>query len=77
MPATLQRLRGPALIIRNSPISSFLLIRPRSSAMNTLAGEVAVSLVLICGAMLMLRTLLKLRNVDAGVRTQNVIATSV
>ena len=41
------------------------------------AGEVAVSLVLICGAMLMLRSLLNLQNEEPGVRTENVIATSV
>ncbi|MGD0200945.1 MAG: ABC transporter permease, partial [Bryobacteraceae bacterium] len=40
-------------------------------------GEVAVSLVLICGASLMFRSLLNLQNGDAGVRTENVIATSV
>jgi len=41
------------------------------------AGEVAVSLVLLCGALLMFRSLLNLRNADAGVRIENVIATSV
>jgi hypothetical protein len=38
--------------------------------------EVAVSLVLICGAVLMFRSLLKLQHVDAGVRIDNVITMS-
>jgi len=42
---------------------------------SLVAGEVAVSLVLICGALLMLRSLFNLQNADAGVRTANVIAT--
>lgn len=41
------------------------------------AGEVAVSLVLVCGAMLMLRSLLNLQSVDAGICVENVIATQV
>ena len=40
-------------------------------------GEVAVSLVLICGAALMFRSLLNLQNGDAGVRIEKVIAASV
>ena len=39
-------------------------------------AEVAVSLVLICGAVLMFRSLLKLQHVDAGVRIDNVITMS-
>jgi putative ABC transport system permease protein len=39
-------------------------------------GEVALSLVLICGAVLMLKSLLKLQRVDAGVRIDNVITMS-
>jgi putative ABC transport system permease protein len=38
--------------------------------------EVAVSLVLICGAVLMFKSLLKLQRVDAGVRIENVITMS-
>ena len=40
-------------------------------------AEVAVSLVLICGASLMFRSLLKLQQVDAGVRIDNVMTMSV
>ncbi|MCP4898905.1 MAG: ABC transporter permease [bacterium] len=36
-------------------------------------GEVAISLVLICGASLLFKSLLKLQQVDTGVRIQNVI----
>ena len=39
-------------------------------------AEVAVSLVLICGAVLMFKSLLKLQRVDAGVRIDNVITMS-
>jgi putative ABC transport system permease protein len=39
--------------------------------------EVALSLVLVCGALLLLRSLLKLQRVDAGVRIENVVTTSV
>jgi len=40
-------------------------------------GEVAVSLVLVCGAVLLFRSLLKLQALDTGVRVENVIAMSV
>lgn len=39
-------------------------------------AEVAVSLILICGAVLMFKSLLKLQRVDAGVRIDNVITMS-
>jgi putative ABC transport system permease protein len=39
--------------------------------------EVALSLVLVCGALLLLRSLLNLQRVDAGVRIENVVTTSV
>ena len=41
-----------------------------------MVAEVAVSLVLICGAVLMFKSLLKLQRVDAGVRIDNVITMS-
>jgi putative ABC transport system permease protein len=41
------------------------------------AVEVAVSLVLVCGALLLFKSLLNLQQVDTGVRTENVITMSV
>lgn len=41
------------------------------------AGEVAISLVLICGALLLFKSLLNLQQVDTGVRTRNVITASL
>ncbi len=40
-------------------------------------GEVALSLVLLCGALLLIRSLLKLQQLDTGVRIENVITTSI
>jgi putative ABC transport system permease protein len=40
-------------------------------------GEVALSLVLVSGALLLLRSLLKLQGLDTGVRVENVITMSV
>jgi predicted permease len=40
-------------------------------------GEVALSLVLVCGALLLLRSLLKLQGLDTGVRMENVVTMSV
>ena len=39
-------------------------------------GEVALSLVLVCGALLLARSLLKLQQLDTGVRIENVITMS-
>jgi putative ABC transport system permease protein len=39
-------------------------------------GEVALSLVLVCGALLLARSLLKLQQLDTGVRVENVITMS-
>ena len=40
-------------------------------------GEVALSLMLVCGALLLMRSLLKLQSLDTGVRTDHVITMSV
>ena len=40
-------------------------------------GEVALSLVLVCGALLLFRSLLKLQQIDTGVRIEKVITMSV
>ena len=40
-------------------------------------GEVALSLVLVCGALLLFRSLLKLQQLDTGVRMEDVITTSI
>ncbi len=42
-----------------------------------LVGEVALSLVLICGALLLFKSLMKLQRVDLGFRVENVIGMSV
>jgi putative ABC transport system permease protein len=39
-------------------------------------GEVALSLLLVCGALLLLRSLLKLQQLDTGIRVENVITMS-
>jgi predicted permease len=41
------------------------------------AGEVALSLVLVCGGLLLFRSLLKLQQLETGVRIENVITMSV
>lgn len=41
------------------------------------AGEVALSVVLVCGALLLVKSLVQLQHVDPGVRTENVLTTSV
>ncbi len=74
----------PSLRASSGALSAFLNQAARGSSGSRavlrriiVAGEVAVSLVLICGASLMFRSLLNLQNGDAGVRIENVIATSV
>ena len=53
------------------------IVRSREGVRRTIVvAEVAVSLVLICGAVLMFKSLLKLQRVDAGVRIDNVITMS-
>jgi putative ABC transport system permease protein len=41
------------------------------------AGEVAVSLVLICGSVLLFKSLVRLQQVDTGVRAPNVVTASI
>jgi putative ABC transport system permease protein len=40
-------------------------------------GEVGLSLVLVCGALLLLKSLLKLQQIETGIRIEHVITTSV
>ncbi|QOY90663.1 ABC transporter permease [Paludibaculum fermentans] len=40
-------------------------------------GEVGLSLVLVCGALLLLKSLLKLQQIETGIRVEHVITTSV
>jgi putative ABC transport system permease protein len=40
-------------------------------------GELALSFVLVCGALLLLRSLLKLQQIDTGVRIENVMTMSI
>ena len=49
-----------------------ILVSRRACAGPSSIAEVAVSLILICGAVLMFKSLLKLQRVDAGVRIDNV-----
>ena len=74
----------PALRISSGGLSASMNQAARGSSGSRamlrraiVAGEVAVSLVLVCGALLMFRSLLNLQNVDPGVRIANVIATRV
>jgi putative ABC transport system permease protein len=54
--------------------SSAIHIRVRRAI---IAGEVALSLVLACGALLLTRSLLKLQQLDTGVRIENVVTASI
>jgi len=74
----------PALETSSGALNTWLNSAPRGSSGSRallrraiVAGEVAVSLVLVCCAVLMFRSLLNLRSVNIGVRVENVIATSV
>ena len=74
----------PSLRASSGTLSAFLNQATRGSSGSRavlrriiVIGEVAVSLLLICGASLLFRSLLNLQNGDAGVRIENVIATSV
>lgn len=74
----------PALQTSFSRLTEFLNQGSRgssgSSAMlrrTIVVGEVALSLVLLCGASLLFRSLVNLQRVDAGVRIENVITASI
>jgi putative ABC transport system permease protein len=72
----------PSLQLSSGRLSSALNQITRGSSSREgirrtiVVAEVAVSLVLICGALLMFKSLMKLQRVDPGVRIDNVITTS-
>ena len=72
----------PALQLSTGRLSQALNLGSRGSSSREgvrrtiVVAEVAVSLILICGAVLMFKSLLKLQRVDAGVRIDNVITMS-
>jgi predicted permease len=73
----------PSLQLSSGRLSSALNLITRGSSSREgirrtiVVAEVAVSLVLICGALLMFKSLMKLQHVDPGVRIDRVITTSV
>jgi predicted permease len=73
----------PAFQMSSGKVSQALNLISRGSSSREgvrrtiVIAEVAVSLVLICGALLMFKSLLKLQRVDAGVRIDNVITMSI
>jgi predicted permease len=72
----------PSLQLSTGRLSQALNLGSRGSSSREgvrrtiVVAEVAVSLILICGAVLMFKSLLKLQGVDAGVRIDNVITMS-
>ena len=72
----------PSLQLSSGRLSQALNLATRGSSSREgvrrtiVIAEVAVSLILICGAVLMFKSLLKLQRVDAGVRIDNVITMS-
>ncbi len=72
----------PSLQLSSGRLSNALNLATRGSSSREgvrrtiVVAEVAVSLVLVCGAVLMFKSLLKLQRVDAGVRIDNVITMS-
>ena len=73
----------PSLQISFAKLSSTLNLAARGSSGSSAAvrraiviGEVAISVVLICGAALLFKSLAKLQQVDAGVRIDHVITMS-
>ena len=74
----------PALRLSKDPVASALASASRGSsgahdrARRIIVGaEVAVSLILICGSVLLVKSLLRLQSVDIGVRAENVITMSL
>ena len=73
----------PSLQMSAGRLSSGLSLSTRGSSSREgvrrtiVIAEVAVSLILICGAILIFKSLLKLQAVDAGVRIDNVMTMSV
>jgi putative ABC transport system permease protein len=72
----------PALQLSSGRLSQVMNLAARGSSSREgvrrviVVVEVAVSLILICGAMLMFKSLLKLQRVDPGVRIANVMTMS-
>ena len=72
----------PSLQLSSGRLSHALNLAARGSSSREglrrviVVAEVAVSLILICGAVLMFKSLLKLQQVDSGVRMDNVITMS-
>jgi predicted permease len=72
----------PSLQLSSGRLSHVLNLASRGSSTREgvrrmiVVAEIAVSLVLICGAVLMVESLLKLQRVDAGVRIEHVITMS-
>jgi len=73
----------PSLQMSSGRLSPALNLATRGSSSREgmrrtiVVAEVAVSLMLICGAVLIFKSLFKLQNVDTGVRIDNVITMSV
>ena len=73
----------PSLQMSSGKLSQALNLVTRGSSSREgmrrtiVVAEVAVSLILICGALLMFKSLLKLQRVDAGVRIDNIITMSI
>jgi putative ABC transport system permease protein len=73
----------PSLQVSSGRMSRALSLGSRGSSSREglrrviVIAEVAISLVLICGALLMFKSLLKLQGVDIGVRVDNVMTMSI
>ena len=74
----------PSLQASSGSLSDYLKQSTRASSGTQaplrrmiVTGELAVSLVLVCGALLFIRSLVKLQHVETGVRVENVMTTSI